>query len=241
MAVVAQAVYDMARTLCPDRPRIVLAILAAILALGVQNTWGQLGAIAAGGLCGWWLLRSDADAEVHPLPLSVPKPLARGALIVFFVLLAGLPALATSTDSQILRSIDSFSRAGSLLFGRLYDRRGFDVIVVLTLASAAFAPLVFLGGFGAALAGVAVWGLAMGVHDSIIPAAVATMVPAQRRATAFGIFTAGYGIAWFAGSALIGVLYDRSLAAAIAFCVVAELAAVPILVVVGRRLRARLQ
>ena len=130
------------------------------------------------------------------------------------------------------------SGAGSLAFGRLYDRRGFGVIVVLTLASAAFAPLVFLGGFWTAVAGVAVWGLAMGVHDSIIPAAVATMVPPQRRATAFGIFMAGYGIAWFAGSALIGVLYDRSLAAAIAFCVVAEVAAVPILVVVGRRLRA---
>jgi predicted MFS family arabinose efflux permease len=63
------------------------------------------------------------------------------------------------------------------------------------------------------------------------------MVPAQRRAYAFGLFTAGYGIAWFAGSAMIGILYDRSIPAAVAFCVAFELAAVPILAVVARRRR----
>jgi predicted MFS family arabinose efflux permease len=75
----------------------------------------------------------------------------------------------------------------------------------------------------------------MGVHESIIPAAVAPMVPPGRRASAVGLFTAGYGVLWFAGSAAIGILYDVSLAATIAFCVVAELAAVPIFVLVSRR------
>jgi hypothetical protein len=77
----------------------------------------------------------------------------------------------------------------------------------------------------------------MGVHESIIPAAVAPMVPVERRASAFGLFTAGYGVFWFLGSAAIGILYDLSLPATIAFCVVAELAAVPIFIWVGRRHR----
>ena len=100
------------------------------------------------------------------------------------------------------------SGTGSLVLGRLFDRWGFSVLIGLTVLSAAFAPLVFLGGFGAALVGAAIWGLGMGVHESIIPAAVAPMVRPERRASAFGLFTAGYGVFWFLGSAAIGILYD---------------------------------
>lgn len=126
------------------------------------------------------------------------------------------------------------SGTGSLLFGRLFDRYGFKVLIGLTVISALFAPLVFLGGFSTALLGAAIWGIGMGVHESIIPAAVTPMVPVQRRASAFGLFTAGYGVFWFLGSAAIGILYDRSVPATVAFCVIAELAAVPIFVWVGR-------
>ncbi|HXJ80238.1 MAG TPA: MFS transporter [Candidatus Methylomirabilis sp.] len=119
------------------------------------------------------------------------------------------------------------SGTGSLLFGRLFDRRGLGVLVPLTLVSALFAPLVFLGGFWAALAGSAVWGLGIGVHESIVPAAVAPMVPPERRASAYGLFTAGYGLFWFLGSAAIGILYDVSIPVTIAFCVALELAAIP--------------
>ncbi len=129
------------------------------------------------------------------------------------------------------------SGTGSLLFGRLYDRFGISVLVPLTLISALFAPLVFLGGFWAALVGVALWGLGMGVHESIVPAAVALMVPSQRRASAYGLFTAGYGVFWFLGSALIGILYSVSLPALIAFSLVAELAAIPLFVFVRRQSR----
>lgn len=128
------------------------------------------------------------------------------------------------------------SGTGSLVLGRLFDRFGFLVLVGLTCISALFAPLVFLGGFWAALVGAAVWGLGMGVHESIIPAAVAPMVPAEYRASAFGAFTAGYGVFWFLGSAAIGVLYDLSVIPAIAFCVIAQLAAVPIFIWVGGRM-----
>jgi predicted MFS family arabinose efflux permease len=129
------------------------------------------------------------------------------------------------------------SGSGSLLFGRLFDRFGIIVLLPLTLLSALFAPLVFLGGFWAALIGVALWGLGMGVHESIIPAAVALMVPVQRRASAYGLFTAGYGIFWFLGSVLIGVLYGVSLPVLIAFCLVVELAAIPFFLIVRKQSR----
>lgn len=127
------------------------------------------------------------------------------------------------------------SGTGSLISGRMFDRYGFRVLIILTLISAFFAPLVFLGGFWVALLGVAVWGLGMGVQESMIPAAIAPMVPPARRASAFGMFTAGYGIAWFLGSAAIGILYDHSIAAAIGFCVITELSAIPFFIWVAHR------
>jgi MFS family permease len=117
--------------------------------------------------------------------------------------------------------------AGSLIFGKLFDRFDLWILVPLTLISAASAPMVFLGGFGLTLAGTALWGLGMGVHESIIPAAVATMVPRERRPSAYGIFTAGYGIFWFIGSVILGRLYDVSISALILFSVGAQLAAIP--------------
>ena len=126
------------------------------------------------------------------------------------------------------------SGTGSLVLGRLFDRFGFSLLVALTIAASLFAPLVFLGNFWTALVGAAIWGIGIGVHGSIIPAAVAPMVSPERRASAFGLFTAGYGISWFLGSAIIGILYDISLAATIVFCIVCQLAAVPIFIAVGR-------
>ena len=126
------------------------------------------------------------------------------------------------------------SGLGSLVFGRLFDRTGIRILVPLTLIGAASAPLVFLGGFWLALTGVALWGLGMGVHESIIPAAVATMVPQQRRPSAYGIFTGVYGVSWFIGSVIIGRLYDVSLSALLVFSVATQLVAIPIFVAVTR-------
>jgi predicted MFS family arabinose efflux permease len=125
------------------------------------------------------------------------------------------------------------SGTGSLVLGRLFDRFGFKVLIALTFVSTLFAPLVFLGSFWFALIGAAIWGLGMGVHESIIPAAVAPMVAFERRASAFGLFTAGYGFFWFIGSAAIGILYDFSVPAVVAFCVVTQLAAIPLFMWVG--------
>ena len=101
--------------------------------------------------------------------------------------------------------------------------------------SALFAPLVFLGNFSVAMLGMVLWGIGMGAQESIMRAAVAGMVPAARRGTAYGVFNSGYGLLWFAGSALMGLLYDVSLPALITFSVVAQLIAVPVLFLVGRR------
>jgi MFS family permease len=123
----------------------------------------------------------------------------------------------------------------------MFDRIGIGVLIPLTIVSALFAPLVFFGGFWAAVTGAAIWGLGMGVHESIVPAAVANMVPANRRPSAYGIFTAGYGVAWFLGSAIMGLLYDRSITAVVVFCVLSQLMAVPILFNVRGRLSRTMQ
>ncbi|MFT4063628.1 MFS transporter [Paraburkholderia sp.] len=128
------------------------------------------------------------------------------------------------------------SGGASLFLGRLFDRFGFRVLIVLTVVAAAFAPLVFLSGrIEYAVVGAALWGMGMGVHESIIPAAVAPMVSRARRASAFGTFTAVYGVCWFAGSALIGWIYDRSITGAVLFCVVSQLLALPVFTWVSRR------
>ena len=120
------------------------------------------------------------------------------------------------------------SGVGSLLFGRLFDRRGIAVLVPLTAGTALFAPLAFLGNGLAAFAGTILWGVGLGVHESIMAAAVAQIVPQGRVASAYGLFNLGYGVAWFAGSAVIGLLYDVSIPALVVFSVAAELAAIPI-------------
>ncbi len=82
---------------------------------------------------------------------------------------------------------------------------------------------------------MALWGVGMGAQESILRASIATMVPPARRGTAYGLFNAGYGLAWFLGSALMGYLYDTSLVALVAFSVLAQLAAIPLLVAIGSR------
>ena len=81
----------------------------------------------------------------------------------------------------------------------------------------------------------------MGVHESIIPAAVAPMVSPDRRASAYGLFTGAYGIAWFLGSAAIGALFGVSLGVVVAFAVAAEFAAIPLILIVARRTTSRPQ
>jgi len=151
VAVVAQAVLGMARTLAPDRARATLAVAAAIIALGAPSSWGQIGAIALGGIVGALLLRGGGEATAPAaLPLNVSRTLGALLLVAFFVLLIGLPLLAAAIPSQALREFDAFYRAGSLVFGGGH--------VVLPLLQASVVPPgwvsndAFLAGYGAAQA-----------------------------------------------------------------------------------------
>jgi len=122
----------------------------------------------------------------------------------------------------------------ALVFGRLFDWKGIAVMAAAAIISSLFAPLVFLGGFSLALLGMALWGVGMGAQESIMRAAIADMVPADRRGSAYGLFNTGYGFFWFLGSALMGMLYDISLPSLIAFSVAAQLASVPLFLWINR-------
>jgi len=127
---------------------------------------------------------------------------------------------------------------GSLLLGKLFDRRGLVVLIPVTLIVAVYAPLVFLGGFGLALAGALLWGIGLGAHESLMQAAVADMVAPERLGSAYGLFGVVFGAAWFSGSATLGALYDHSVLAAAMAATASQLCAlVPLMIAVrtGRR------
>ncbi len=122
----------------------------------------------------------------------------------------------------------------ALFFGYLFDRIGISILVIASLCSMLFAPLVFWGNFSVALVGMGLWGMGMGAQESIMRAAIAEMVPITRRGAGYGIFNAGYGVCWFLGSALMGFFYDFSLMALVTFSVVVQFTSVPLLLLVKR-------
>jgi len=148
-----------------------------------------------------------------------------------FAKAAVIPAGYVPVFYAVAMGVDA---AAALFFGRLFDRLGLPTLVGATLISSLFAPFVFLGGPAWALLGMALWGIGMGAQESVMRAALAGMVPPHRRGTAYGIFNTGYGVFWFLGSALAGLLYDHSVPAVIGFSVAAQLAALPLLLAVGR-------
>lgn len=124
----------------------------------------------------------------------------------------------------------------ALVFGRWYDKVGMVSLAAAVILSAFFAPFAFSSGASLIVFGIALWGIGMGAQESIIRAVVADMVPTQKRGTGYGIFNAGYGICWFLGSALMGILYDKFLPALIAFSIISQLSSLPFLVFVRRKL-----
>jgi MFS family permease len=138
-----------------------------------------------------------------------------------------LYAIAMATDA-----------VAALALGRAFDRIGLWAMVAATLASAAAAPLVFLGNLRAAAVGMALWGIGMGAQESVMRAQVAAMAPKDRRGTAFGLMNMIYGFAWFAGSALLGILYDTASPVWVAVvAVLLQLAALPVFLQMMRRRR----
>jgi len=135
--------------------------------------------------------------------------------------------LFTAAVLPLLYALAMFTDAASaFVFGWMYDRHARLSLVLSTLVAAPFAVFAFLGGgVGSAVFGVVLWGIGMGAQESILKAAVATMVPKRSRATGYGIFECCFGTAWFLGSWLLGVLYDQSLTAMVIVSVVVQLLA----------------
>lgn len=122
----------------------------------------------------------------------------------------------------------------AVLFGRLFDKFGANVALLAFLISAAFAPFVFLGGSLIALIGMIFWGIGMSAQGSLFQAMLTGVIPAEKRSTAFGLFDTGYGIAWFLGSAAMGLLYDKSILAVVLLSVLLQIAALPVLYIANK-------
>jgi MFS family permease len=142
-----------------------------------------------------------------------------------------LYAVAMATDA-----------AAALAFGALLDKIGSVSMVIGVAFSLFFAPLVF--GFAAgqaaviaAFAGMALWGIGMGAHESVMSAIVARIIPFRSRGRAYGVFNAAYGGAWFAGSAILGYLYGVSVEGLIIFSIAAQAISLPFLVIASKRIR----
>jgi predicted MFS family arabinose efflux permease len=122
----------------------------------------------------------------------------------------------------------------SLIFGKLLDKIGLPLIMLAFGLSAFFAPLVFLFKENLELVGMVLWGIGLGAQDSCLKGVFAGMISSGKRSTAFGIFDTGFGVAWFAGSAIMGVLYDKSILALVLFSLILQLAALPVLAAARR-------
>ncbi|MFC5499282.1 chromate efflux transporter [Caenimonas terrae] len=150
VAVVAQAVWGMARSLCPDRQRAGVAVAAALLVLAVPGALGQIAAIALGAAVGLWALALGHLPAAPHRDYGIPKRLGAVLLAVYAALLLVLPVAAAASGSMVVPAISVFYRAGALVFGGGH--------VVLPLLQAGVVPTgwvsndAFLAGYGAAQA-----------------------------------------------------------------------------------------
>ncbi|MGI6108393.1 MAG: MFS transporter [Eubacteriaceae bacterium] len=129
-------------------------------------------------------------------------------------------------------AVDAFS---ALFFGWLFDKKGIRVLMLSTLISAPFSIFIFrVNSLWALLLGVALWGIGMGAQESILKAAVTEIVPKQNRSSGFGIFQTAFGVCWFLGSWLMGILYETSMPGMVIFSVVMQLAAIPLFWMAGK-------
>ena len=203
-AILAVSVLIVARHFYP-RPRDLEPVLGRATAGGFPKAfWVYLAGVAC-------LAAGFADFALVSYHFGQSSVVAPDLIPIFYAVAMGVDALA------------------ALILGRIFDRKGVAVLAAVAVVSSLFAPLVFLGGFSLALAGTILWGIGLGAQESVMSAAVAAMISRDRRGTAFGTFHTGYGIFWFAGSAVMGILYDVSIPALVVFSVVAQLISIPFL------------
>jgi chromate transporter len=150
VAIVAQAIWGMARTLCPDRQRASIAGIASLIVLFSGSSGGQIAAILLGAIAGFWLSRTPSLPSTGAIGVPISRSVGIASLVIFILLLVGLPLLRGLGLSQGVALFDAFYRSGALVFG------GGHVVLPL-LRSAVVAPGwvsddTFLGGYGAAQA-----------------------------------------------------------------------------------------
>lgn len=152
------------------------------------------------------------------------------ALIIMHISksLAGLSFISEETLPLLYAGAMLVDAIAALIFGHIYDKKGVKALVISTLISAPFSLFIFgIKSEGAILFGLVLWGVGMGAQESILKAAVTSMVPKKNRASGYGIFECSFGIFWFLGSWLLGVLYSVSITLMIGISILAQVLAIP--------------
>jgi len=146
------------------------------------------------------------------------------ALIAYHLNKAGI--IPTAGIPLLYAMSNAVGAIGSLVMGRLFDRKGISFLALVTASASLFAPLVFFGSSSPIAIGMVLWGIGSASQKSILRAVVAHLAAPERRGAAYGILNLLLGIAGALGSALMGLLYDVSLAGLTAFCLASQLLAV---------------
>lgn len=137
-----------------------------------------------------------------------------------------LSPIAIPISYAIATGLNSISAP---ILGHYYDKKGFIILILVTLIGCLFAPLTFLGNASLAYIGIALWSIGVSAHESLMQAIVAKMVPMHKRSSAYGVFNAGYGISWFIGSFIMGFCYDISVFLIVLFSLLTQFTALPFL------------
>jgi len=162
------------------------------------------------------------------VPYGAFTALTMAGFLVFPLMAYHFSAAGTVPDAQIpvffaiAMATDALC---ALALGRLYDRAGLAVLLLIPVANIPIAPLAFSFGYGGALAAAVLWGISMGGQETILRAALADLTSVKKRGFAYGIFNALYGGAWFAGSIVSGLLYEFDLIALFSYSILMQLAA----------------
>jgi MFS family permease len=188
----------------------------------------------------------------HHLETSMPKLESKGFKKVYWLYIFGVALIAVGYADfpliayhfqqsnvvlggmiaifyAVAMGVDAIS---ALIFGKLFDKVGISIMILIALVSSFFAPLVFLGGFYMALIGMSIWGIGMGAQESIMRAVVAEMSTVKKRGISYGIFNSIFGVFWFTGSVIMGLLYGVSLVYLVIFSMIMQLSSIPIFIMV---------
>ncbi len=162
------------------------------------------------------------------LPYGAFTVLTMAGFAVFPLIAFHYSAASIVPDAEIpvfyaiAMAVDAFF---ALLIGRLYDRKGLGILLVIPVSNILVALLAFSGGYYFALAGAVLWGLSMGGQETILRAALADLTSMGKRGTAYGIFNTLYGGAWFAGSIVLGWLYEFDTGVLVTYSILMQVAA----------------